>query len=358
MKNFLRAICVLPALLAGTVAYATASNKELEARANAADQRLGTLEGRVNQSLLDLQRQIEKSQQELRNLRGQIEEARHQLESLQQQQRDLYGDVDRRLLVIENGAGGGTPVAGGGSTRAPDAVFADESAVYGDAFAAMKAGRYEEAVRGFQMYLAKYPRGPRADNATYWLGEAQFVQSQFEGALKAFQDVASFPGIAPAGRCDVQGRAVPVRAQGVQERPHHARQGDFDLSRIGSGETGAGEARHDERRGPVSRLKITETFVSIQGEADAVGWPTLFIRLTGCPLRCGYCDTQYSFYGGEWQQVDALIEGARASGVRHVCVTGGEPLAQKACLELMTGLCDAGFAVSLETSGALDIACR
>jgi 7-carboxy-7-deazaguanine synthase len=105
----------------------------------------------------------------------------------------------------------------------------------------------------------------------------------------------------------------------------------------------------------VSRLKITETFVSIQGEADAVGWPTLFIRLTGCPLRCGYCDTQYSFYGGEWQQVDALIEGARASGVRHVCVTGGEPLAQKACLELMTGLCDAGFAVSLETSGALDI---
>jgi tol-pal system protein YbgF len=193
MKTFLRVICVLPALLAGTVVHATASNKELEARADASDQRLGALEGRVNQSLLDLQRQIEKSQQELRNLRGQIEEARHQLESLQQQQRDLYGDVDRRLLVIENGAGGGTPVAGGGSTRAPDAVFADESAVYGDAFAAMKAGRYEEAVRGFQMYLAKYPRGPRADNATYWLGEAQFVQSQFEGALKAFQDVAAFP---------------------------------------------------------------------------------------------------------------------------------------------------------------------
>jgi len=105
----------------------------------------------------------------------------------------------------------------------------------------------------------------------------------------------------------------------------------------------------------VSRLKVTETFVSIQGEADAVGWPTLFIRLTGCPLRCVYCDTQYSFYGGEWQQIDALIETARQSGVRHVCVTGGEPLAQKACLELLTGLCDAGFAVSLETSGALDV---
>jgi 7-carboxy-7-deazaguanine synthase len=106
----------------------------------------------------------------------------------------------------------------------------------------------------------------------------------------------------------------------------------------------------------VSRLKITETFVSIQGEADAVGWPTLFIRLTGCPLRCVYCDTQYSFYGGEWLEVDALVDLARTSGVRHACVTGGEPLAQKACLELMTRLCDAGFAVSLETSGALDVA--
>jgi len=86
----------------------------------------------------------------------------------------------------------------------------------------------------------------------------------------------------------------------------------------------------------VSRLKLTETFVSIQGEADSVGWPTLFIRLTGCPLRCVYCDTQYAFYGGEWRTVPELLEVARGSGVRHVCVTGGEPLAQKACLELLT----------------------
>jgi 7-carboxy-7-deazaguanine synthase len=106
----------------------------------------------------------------------------------------------------------------------------------------------------------------------------------------------------------------------------------------------------------VSRLKVTETFVSIQGEADAVGWPTLFIRLTGCPLRCVYCDTQYAFHGGEWQEVDALVGTARGSGVRHVCVTGGEPLAQKACLELLCALCDAGFDVSLETSGAMDVA--
>ena len=106
----------------------------------------------------------------------------------------------------------------------------------------------------------------------------------------------------------------------------------------------------------MSRLKVTETFVSIQGEADAVGWPTYFIRLTGCPLRCTYCDTEYAFHGGEWHEVDALVESARAAGVHHVCVTGGEPLAQRACLELLAALCDAGFAVSLETSGAIDVA--
>jgi 7-carboxy-7-deazaguanine synthase len=105
----------------------------------------------------------------------------------------------------------------------------------------------------------------------------------------------------------------------------------------------------------VSRLKVTETFVSIQGEADAVGWPSLFIRLTGCPLRCVYCDTQYAFHGGEWQTMEQLVDVARGSGVRHVCVTGGEPLAQKACLALLAALCDAGFSVSLETSGAMDV---
>ncbi len=106
----------------------------------------------------------------------------------------------------------------------------------------------------------------------------------------------------------------------------------------------------------MSRVKVTETFVSIQGEADAVGWPSLFIRLTGCPLRCVYCDTQYAFHGGEWCAVEDLVRRARNSGVRHVCVTGGEPLAQKSCLELLGALCDAGFSVSLETSGAMDVA--
>jgi 7-carboxy-7-deazaguanine synthase len=103
-----------------------------------------------------------------------------------------------------------------------------------------------------------------------------------------------------------------------------------------------------------ARLRITETFLSLQGEADAVGWPTFFIRLTGCPLRCQYCDTAYAFEGGERRTLAALVDEARASGARHVCVTGGEPLAQKRCHELLVLLCDAGFAVSLETSGAID----
>lgn len=104
-----------------------------------------------------------------------------------------------------------------------------------------------------------------------------------------------------------------------------------------------------------ARVKLTEVFLSIQGEADAVGWPTVFVRLTGCPLRCRYCDTEYAFYGGEWFSLPQVLDEVAKHGVRHVCVTGGEPLAQKGCLPLLTMLCDAGYRVSLETSGALDI---
>jgi len=103
------------------------------------------------------------------------------------------------------------------------------------------------------------------------------------------------------------------------------------------------------------RVKLTEIFLSIQGEADSVGWPTVFVRLTGCPLRCQYCDTQYAFYGGEWFSLESVEEQVQAFGVKHVCVTGGEPLAQKHCFALLERLCDQGFQVSLETSGALDV---
>lgn len=104
-----------------------------------------------------------------------------------------------------------------------------------------------------------------------------------------------------------------------------------------------------------SRLRITEIFYSLQGEALTVGCPTIFIRLTGCPLRCGYCDTEYAFTGGQWMEQEEVLKAISAYNTPYVTVTGGEPLAQKNCLPLLTALCDAGYRVSLETSGALDM---
>ena len=103
------------------------------------------------------------------------------------------------------------------------------------------------------------------------------------------------------------------------------------------------------------RLRLTEIFLSLQGESRTIGLPTVFVRLTGCPLRCQYCDTAYAFHGGEWWDYDGILAEVARHGVRHVCVTGGEPLAQKRCPELLRRLCDAGYSVSLETSGAMDI---
>lgn len=103
-------------------------------------------------------------------------------------------------------------------------------------------------------------------------------------------------------------------------------------------------------------LRITEIFYSLQGEASRVGLPTVFVRLTGCPLRCTWCDTTYSFTGGEAATIESVLAEVARYPARQVCVTGGEPLSQKECLPLLSALCDAGYDVSLETSGALDVA--
>jgi len=103
------------------------------------------------------------------------------------------------------------------------------------------------------------------------------------------------------------------------------------------------------------RLKLTEIFRSLQGEADSVGIPTIFVRLTGCPLRCRYCDTAYAFHGGQWWSQADILARVRELEATHVCVTGGEPLAQPGVFELLSALCDAGYRVSLETSGAMPL---
>jgi 7-carboxy-7-deazaguanine synthase len=111
----------------------------------------------------------------------------------------------------------------------------------------------------------------------------------------------------------------------------------------------------DDNAQPLPRLRITEIFHSLQGEARDVGRPTVFVRLTGCPLRCVWCDTEYAFHGGQWREIDSIVEEVAKYKTHYVCVTGGEPLAQKRCLDLLKALCDAGYGVSLETSGALDV---
>lgn len=106
----------------------------------------------------------------------------------------------------------------------------------------------------------------------------------------------------------------------------------------------------------MATLRITEIFYSLQGETKTIGLPTVFIRLTGCPLRCSYCDSEYAFHGGQIMEVEAVLDKVQELGAHYVTVTGGEPLAQKASRELMQSLCDEGYQVSIETCGALNVA--
>lgn len=117
----------------------------------------------------------------------------------------------------------------------------------------------------------------------------------------------------------------------------------------------AAEGGVTNHAGAATSLRVNEIFYSLQGESSRVGLPTVFVRLTGCPLRCGYCDTAYAFHDGERQSLDAILSTVARYRTPSVCVTGGEPLAQRGCLALLTALCDQGFSVSLETSGALDV---
>ncbi len=128
------------------------------------------------------------------------------------------------------------------------------------------------------------------------------------------------------------------------------------IPRKAEGKEAAASTTSPAPRERTNELRINEIFFSLQGESTRVGLPTVFVRLTGCPLRCGYCDTAYAFHEGRTRTIDDVLAEVATHRVRHVCVTGGEPLAQHNCLSLLKRLCDAGYSVSLETSGAMDIA--
>ena len=127
------------------------------------------------------------------------------------------------------------------------------------------------------------------------------------------------------------------------------------IPRAAEGKATTGGVGAEKKSARTDEFRINEIFFSLQGESSRVGLPTVFVRLTGCPLRCGYCDTAYAFHEGKTRLLAEVLAEVATYGTRYVCVTGGEPLAQRNCLRLLTSLCDAGYSVSLETSGAIDI---
>ena len=218
----------------------------------------------------------------------------------------------------------------------------DDRANYQAAFDLLKDGKYPEAISGFKQFLTTFPNSALADNAQYWLGEAHYVTKQYPDALRAFRTVLEkYPdsrkmpdALLKIGYCNYELKNWPRGPFGARTGRAALRRHDRRAPR----EPAPGE---DGWRGPVGcrrflctrdrpcsapvavetyaneslRLKLTEIFLSIQGEADSVGWPTVFVRLTGCPLRCQYCDTQYAFYGGEWFALDDVLERVAAFGV-------------------------------------------
>src|SRR5690606_38049734 len=143
---------------------------------------------------------------------------------------------------------------------------------------------------------------------------------------------------AVAGRASSIPRGGSRRAAHVGRAPAACRPYNSPMNAVSADHDAATAA-------PADRLRITEIFLSLQGEARDAGWPTVFVRLTGCPLRCQYCDTAYAFHGGQWREIDDILAEVADHGVRHVCVTGGEPLSQKRCIGLLRRLCDAGHLV-------------
>ena len=263
-----------------------------------------------------------------------------------------------------------------------------------------RIGNYQGAIVAFQNFLKQYPKSNLAPRAQYWIGDSYFnlrdyrlaISSQ-QTLLKTYPDSPTVPdailnmassqiemGESVAGKKDARrtAREIPDQRSGGQSqapacraqraRAHPRR----DAARRSRGRQAIVPARGGwrvtskpdtalaERTTPdatqrAATLRITEIFFSLQGETSRTGLPTIFVRLTGCPLRCGYCDTAYAFHGGETMTLAQVLDAVAQYRTRYVTVTGGEPLAQQACIALLRELCDREYSVSLETSGAIDV---
>src|SRR3569623_3150157 len=324
------------------------------------------------QALTDMLLRVQQMQQELQKLRGDLEVQTNEINGLKQRQRDLYLDIDRRLRQAETSAQAAPAASASGAAGAPGGVASapvggspeQERAAYQQAFDKLKEGRYDEAITLFRGVLANYPNGKLSDNAQYWLGEANYVTRRYREAVEEFGKV-----IANHPQSQKIPDALMKRGFSYYELGDWAKARE-SLEQVASRYPQSPAAAKAATRlqkmkaegrcaGPgfiVERLKLPEIFLSLQGESRRVGLPTTIVRLTGCPQRCQYCDTAYAFHGGEWRTVDEIVQQVAALGTRHVCVTGGEPLAQKGSLPLLRALCDAGHEVSLETSGAITVA--
>jgi tol-pal system protein YbgF len=358
MKRRLAACCSRLRCARGALFDDEEARKRIEALRTESNARMEKLEA-ASRGQIELANQIETLKAEVAKLRGQIEVLTNEIESTQKRQKDFYVDLDNRLRKLEPQAG-----AEARPTDAkPAADPAAETRDYEAALNLFKAGKHKDALAAFLAFIKAYPASPFLPSAHYWAGSAHYQLGEYKKAVELFSRLAAtWPDDAKApdallgeANC-LQERAMPKGAQDgnacrkIPRQCRRCRRPAAPGSHPPAPEEVTWGPRADDRDSApmtdlAATLRVTEIFHSLQGESTRAGLPTVFVRLTGCPLRCAWCDTDYAFSGGETMTLgEVLVEVAR-HGSRQVCVTGGEPLAQKACLPLLTALCDAGYSV-------------